>query len=61
MTSMPGKDKQFTEKDMMMNSPLLCGAAAGAIDEVLPAKQIIDDMVNGQNQDEPQTNSSASL
>lgn len=42
-----GKDKQFTEKDMMMNSPLLCGAAAGAIDEVLPAKQIIDDMVNG--------------
>ncbi len=27
--------------------PLLCGAVAGAIDEVLPAKVILDEMIEG--------------
>jgi len=38
---------KYTGKDLFMGSPLLCGAAAGAIDEVLPAATIINQMVDG--------------
>jgi len=34
-------------KDYIEAMPLLCGAVAGAIDEVLPAKVILDEMVEG--------------
>jgi len=34
-------------KDYIEAMPLLCGAVAGAIDEVLPAKAILDEMVEG--------------
>ena len=40
---------KYTGKDLFMGSPLLCGAAAGAIDEVLPAATIINQMVDGEN------------
>jgi len=42
-----GKEPLFTQKQLMKSMPLLCGSAAGAIDQVLSAKEIIDQMVNG--------------
>ena len=40
---------KYNNKDLFMGSPLLCGAAAGAIDEILPAATIINQMVDGEN------------
>jgi hypothetical protein len=34
-------------KKMMNNMPLLMGSCAGAIKDIKPAKEIIDDMVSG--------------
>ena len=39
--------KPFGGKEYIEAMPLLCGAVAGAIDEVLPAKTIVDEMVDG--------------
>ncbi|KAK3265856.1 hypothetical protein CYMTET_25491, partial [Cymbomonas tetramitiformis] len=39
--------EEINPKDYIEAMPLLCGAVAGAIDEVLPAKVIVDEMVTG--------------
>jgi|EP00235_Prasinoderma_singulare_P003283 NAD(P)H-dependent flavin oxidoreductase YrpB (nitropropane dioxygenase family) len=39
--------KPFVGVEYIKAMPLLCGAVAGAIDEVLPAKAIVDEMVSG--------------
>eukprot|EP00658_Telonema_sp_P-2_P077032 TRINITY_DN6875_c0_g1_i16.p1 TRINITY_DN6875_c0_g1~~TRINITY_DN6875_c0_g1_i16.p1 ORF type:complete len:110 (+),score=11.73 TRINITY_DN6875_c0_g1_i16:440-769(+) len=42
-----GKDTGFTHKELIMSTPMLSGAAAGAIDQVLPARVIMEQMVAG--------------
>lgn len=39
--------RPITGKEHIEAMPLLCGAVAGAIDEILPAKAIVDEMVTG--------------
>lgn len=41
------EEKEFTMQEEMDRLPMLTGAVAGAIDEVLPAQTIVDNMVNG--------------
>ncbi|KAJ3112479.1 hypothetical protein HDU96_004526, partial [Phlyctochytrium bullatum] len=40
-------DKEEDEDFLLKSRPLLMGAVAGAIQDVKPAKEIIDEMVNG--------------
>eukprot|EP00658_Telonema_sp_P-2_P077035 TRINITY_DN6875_c0_g1_i3.p1 TRINITY_DN6875_c0_g1~~TRINITY_DN6875_c0_g1_i3.p1 ORF type:complete len:405 (+),score=113.65 TRINITY_DN6875_c0_g1_i3:139-1353(+) len=42
-----GKDTGFTHKELIMSTPMLSGAAAGAIDQVLPARVIMEQVVIG--------------